>query len=128
MIKLTINDIEVEVEEGTTILDAAKKVNIDIPTLCFLKEINEIGDCRMCIVEVEGRRGFATSCIQKVEEGMIIHTNTDKVIEARRTVLDLILSNHDRECLTCVRNRKLWITKTSTGIWSNRYKISRGKK
>ncbi len=107
MIKLTINDIEVEVEEGTTILDAAKKVNIDIPTLCFLKEINEIGDCRMCIVEVEGRRGFATSCIQKVEEGMIIHTNTDKVIEARRTVLDLILSNHDRECLTCVRNRKL---------------------
>lgn len=107
MIKLTINDIEVEVEESSTILDAAKKVNIDIPTLCFLKEINEIGDCRMCIVEVEGRRGFATSCIQKAEEGMVIHTNTDKVIEARRTVLDLILSNHDRECLTCVRNRKL---------------------
>ena len=72
MIKLTINDEEVEVEEGTTILDAARKVNIDIPTLCFLKEINEIGDCRMCIVEVEGRRGFATSCIQKAEEGMIV--------------------------------------------------------
>lgn len=104
LIKLTINGTEVEVEEGTTILDAAKKVNIDIPTLCFLKEINEIGDCRMCIVEVEGRRGFATSCIQKAEEGMIVHTNTDKVIEARKTVLDLILSNHDRECLTCVRN------------------------
>ncbi len=104
MVKITINGAEVEVEEGTTILEAAKKVNIDIPTLCFLKEINEIGDCRMCIVEVEGKRGFATSCIQKVEEGMVIHTNSEKVIEARKTVLDLILSNHDRECLTCVRN------------------------
>ncbi len=107
MVNLTINGIEVSVEDGTTILEAAKKVNIDIPTLCFLKEINEIGDCRMCIVEVEGRRGFATSCIQKVEEGMVVNTNSEKVIEARKTVLDLILSNHDRECLTCVRNRKL---------------------
>ena len=116
MIKLNINGIDVEVEEGTTILEAAKKVNIDIPTLCFLKEINEIGDCRKFVVEVEGRRGFSTSCIQQAEEGMIVHTDTEKVIEARRTVLDLILSNHDRECLTCVRNRKLRITKTSRGI------------
>lgn len=107
LVKLNIDGVDLEVEEGTTILEAAKKVNIDIPTLCFLKEINEIGDCRICVVEVEGKRGFATSCIQKVEEGMIVHTNTPKVIEARRTVLDLILSNHDRECLTCVRNRKL---------------------
>ena len=82
-------------KNGTTILEAAKKVNIDIPTLC------------LCLVEVEGRRGFATSCIQKAEEGMIVHTNTEKVIEARKMVLDLILSNHERECLTCVRNRKL---------------------
>ena len=70
MVHLTINGKAVEVEEGTTILEAAKKINIDIPTLCFLKDVNEIGDCRMCVVEVEGRRGFATSCIQKVEEGM----------------------------------------------------------
>ena len=61
----------------------------------------------MCLVEVEGRRGFATSCIQKAEEGMCVHTNTEKVTEARKMVLDLILSNHERECLTCVRNRKL---------------------
>lgn len=107
LIKLNIDGTDVEVEDGTTILEAAKKVNIDIPTLCFLKEINEIGDCRTCLVEVEGRRGFATSCIQKAEEGMVVHTNTEKLIEARRAVLDLILSNHDRECLTCVRNRKL---------------------
>ena len=104
MVKLTINNQEVEVEEGTTILQAAKKINIDIPTLCFLKDINEVGDCRMCIVEVEGKRGFATACIQKVEEGMVIKTNTPAVIEARKVVLDLILSNHDRECLTCTRN------------------------
>lgn len=104
MVKLTINGRNVEVEEGSTILEAAKKVNIDIPTLCFLKDINEIGDCRMCVVEVEGRRGFATSCIQKVEEGMVVKTSTPAVIEARRIVLDLILSNHDRECLTCTRN------------------------
>ncbi len=104
MVKLTINNQEVEVEEGTTILQAAKKINIDIPTLCFLKDINEVGDCRMCVVEVEGKRGFATACIQKVEEGMVIKTNTPAVIEARKVVLDLILSNHDRECLTCTRN------------------------
>ena len=104
MVKLTIDGKEIEIEEGKTILEAARMVNIDIPTLCFLKDINEVGECRMCVVEVEGRRGFATSCIQKVEDGMVVHTNTEKVIEARRLVLDLILSNHDRECLTCTRN------------------------
>ena len=104
MINLKIDNKDVSVPEGTTILEAARKVNIDIPTLCFLKEINEVGDCRMCITEVEGRRGFATSCIQKVEEGMVVHTNSPAVIEARRTILDLILSNHHRDCLTCVRN------------------------
>ena len=104
MVKLTIDGKEIEIEEGKTILEAARMVNIDIPTLCFLKDINEVGECRMCVVEVEGRRGFATSCIQKVEEGMVVHTNTQKVIESRRLVLDLILSNHERECLTCTRN------------------------
>ena len=104
MVKLTIDGKEIEIEEGKTILEAARMVNIDIPTLCFLKDINEVGECRMCVVEVEGRRGFATSCIQTVEEGMVVHTNTEKVIEARRLVLDLILSNHERECLTCTRN------------------------
>ena len=104
MVNLTINGRNVEVEEGTTILEAAKKINIDIPTLCFLKDVNEIGDCRMCVVEVEGRRGFATSCIQKVEEGMVIKTNSHEVVEARKVVLDLILSNHHRDCLTCTRN------------------------
>lgn len=104
MITLKIDGKEVKVKEGTTILQAAKQVGIDIPTLCFLKDINEVGDCRMCIVEVEGRKGFATSCIQKVEEGMIVHTHSPAVMEARRVILDLILSNHHRDCLTCSRN------------------------
>lgn len=104
LITLKIDDKEVKVKEGTTILQAAKQVGIDIPTLCFLKDINEVGDCRMCIVEVEGRKGFATSCIQKVEEGMIVHTHSQAVMEARRVILDLILSNHHRDCLTCSRS------------------------
>ena len=104
MIHLTIDDIPLEVEEGTTILEAARKVNINIPTLCFLKEINEMGDCRMCIVEVEGRNNFATSCIQKCEEGMVVHTHSQAVMEARKMVLKLILSNHHKDCLSCIRS------------------------
>lgn len=103
MVNLTIDGIQVEVEEGTTILQASRKAGIDIPTLCFLKDINEIGDCRMCIVKVEGRRGFTTACIQKVEEGMIVKTHTPEIIEARHTILDLIISNHAKDCLTCSR-------------------------
>ena len=104
LINLTIDGQKVTVPEGTTILNAAKQVGIDIPTLCFLKDINEVGDCRMCIVEVEGRRGFATSCIQTVEEGMVVHTHTPNVLEARHVILDLIISNHAKDCLTCTRS------------------------
>lgn len=103
-INLTIDNQKITVDEGTTILQAAKTAGIDIPTLCFLKDVNEVGDCRMCIVEVEGRKGFATSCIEKVQEGMIVHTHTPNVLEARRVILDLIISNHDKECLTCTRS------------------------
>lgn len=104
LVNLTIDNQKISVKKGTTILEAAKKAGIDIPTLCFLKEINEVGDCRMCIVEVEGRRGFATSCIQTVEEGMVVHTHTPNVLEARHVILDLIISNHAKDCLTCTRS------------------------
>ena len=104
LIKLTIDGKEVEVERGTTVLQAARKANIDIPTLCFLKEINQAGDCRMCIVEIEGRRGFAPSCITLAEDGMKVKTDTPELNESRRVMLDLILSTHNRDCLTCVRN------------------------
>ena len=127
MIHLTINGKNVEVEEGSTILEAARKANIDIPTLCFLKGINEVGDCRMCVVEVEGRRGLATACIQKAEEGMVVNTSTPTVIEARRVVLDLILSNHDRECLTCTRNGNCELQKLAQQFYVDdiRYKGER---
>ena len=104
IIHLTIDGKQVEVPEGTTILSAARQANIDIPTLCFLKDINEIGDCRMCLTEVEGRKGFATSCIQTVEEGMVVYTHSPSVLEARKVILDLIMSNHERDCLTCTRS------------------------
>lgn len=104
MIKLNIDGIDVEVEKGTSVLQAARKVNIDIPTLCFLKGINAAGDCRMCLVEIEGRRALTPSCNTIAEDGMVVRTNTDKVNDARRVVLDLILSTHNRDCLTCVRN------------------------
>ena len=107
LITLTIDNQKVQAKPGTTILQAAKQAGIDIPTLCFLKDINEVGDCRICIVEVEGRRGFATSCIQTVEEGMVVHTHTPNVLEARHVILDLIISNHAKDCLTCTRSRKL---------------------
>lgn len=103
LVNITIDNQKISVPKGTTILQAAKQAGIDIPTLCFLKDINEIGDCRMCIVKVEGRRGFATSCIQKVEEGMVVRTNTPEIMEARHVILDLIISNHDKDCLTCSR-------------------------
>lgn len=104
VIHLNIDGMEVEAKEGMSILEAAREVNVDIPTLCFLKGINEVGDCRMCIVEVEGRRGFTTSCITKVEEGMVVKTHTPEIVEARKMILDLTLSNHCKECLTCIRS------------------------
>ena len=105
MIKVKIDGIEVEVPAGTTALEAARKANIDIPTLCYLKDINEIGACRMCLVEVEGARNLQASCVFPVADGMSIKTNTPKVRAARKLSLELILSNHDRKCLTCVRSQ-----------------------
>ena len=127
LVNITIDNQNISVPEGTTILEAAKKAGIDIPTLCFLKDINEIGDCRMCVVKVEGRRGFATSCIQKVEEGMVIKTHTPEIIEARHVMLDLIISNHDKDCLTCSRmgNCELQALASKFGIQNIEYKGER---
>ena len=127
LINIIIDNQKVSVPEGTTILEAAKMAGIDIPTLCFLKDINEIGDCRMCIVKVEGRKGFATSCIQKVEEGMIVKTHTPEIIEARHVMLDLIISNHDKDCLTCTRmgNCELQALAAKFGIQTIEFKGER---
>lgn len=103
-INIKINGMDVSAPAGSTILEAARLAHIDIPTLCFLKEINEIGACRICVVEVKGARSLVASCVYPINEGMEIFTNTPKVLESRRKTLQLILSDHDRRCLSCVRS------------------------
>lgn len=104
MVNIKINGFDYQVPAGSTILEAAHQVGIEIPTLCYLKEINAIGACRICVVEVKGARSLVAACVFPVNEGMEIFTNTPKVIEARKTTLELILSTHKKECLSCVRS------------------------
>jgi NADP-reducing hydrogenase subunit HndD len=106
MINLKIDGMNVSVPAGTTILEAARQVGIDIPTLCFMKEYNEIGACRICVVEVNEGRGFriVASCVYPVTEGMEVKTNSIEVQKSRRTTLELMLSTHERKCLSCVRS------------------------
>lgn len=110
MVNLTIDGIPVEVPAGTTVLQAARKVGIRIPTLCFLEEINEIGACRVCVVD-SGARSLQAACVLPVANGMNVRTNTPQVREARRTVVELILSNHDKKCLSCVRSQNCELQK-----------------
>lgn len=104
MVKLTIDGTVVEAKEGSTLLTAARTAGIDIPTLCFLKDINEIGACRICLVEIEGNDRLAASCNTVVEDGIVVHTNSPKVLAARKTNLELILSEHNTSCTTCIRS------------------------
>lgn len=104
MVNIKINGRDYSVPEGSTILEAARLAGIKIPTLCYLKDINAIGACRICVVEVKGARTLVASCVYPVNEGMEIITNSPKVIESRKTTLELIISNHKRECLSCVRS------------------------
>ena len=104
MVKLTIDNCEVVVPEHTTILDAAKSVGIQIPTLCYLRDLNEIGGCRVCVVEVEGCDQLVAACNNYVLDGMVVHTNSPKAREARRTNVQLLLSQHDSQCTSCVRS------------------------
>lgn len=104
MVKITINGQCIETQENNTILQAAASAGIRIPTLCYLKDINEIGACRVCAVEVEGYAKLVTACNNRVQEGMVIHTNSPKAMEARRTNVKLILSQHDSNCAVCIRS------------------------
>ena len=104
MVNLTIDHKKVCVPEGTTIMDAAKEAGIPIPKLCYLKGINEIGACRVCMVELEGKEKLIISCNNVVEEGMVIYTNSPKVRQSRRRTVQFILSQHDCRCATCVRS------------------------
>jgi len=109
LVTLKINNKEVQVEQGKTILDAAEKLNIKIPTLCYLnlhdkKTENKPGSCRVCVVEVEGRRNLAPACCTPATQGMVIKTNSPRALSARKTVLELLLSDHPNECLTCAKS------------------------
>ena len=104
MLNVTVNGIAVSVPKGATILEAARVAGVEIPTLCYMKEKNEIGACRICVVEATGARGLVTACVYPVTEGMAIQTNTPKVRDARKTTLELILSTHDMNCLSCPRS------------------------
>lgn len=110
-INIKINGTPLSVPSGITVLEAARYGGIEIPTLCYLKEMNEIGACRICVVEVKGARGLVTSCVYPVSEGMEIFTNTEKIRQSRKTTLQLILSTHERKCLSCVRSGKCELQK-----------------
>ncbi len=111
MVNITIDTRKIQVPKDYTVLEAARYANIDIPTLCFLKDINEIGACRMCVVEIKGARSLQAACVYPVSEGLEIFTQTPKVRESRKVTLELILSNHDKKCLTCVRSRNCELQK-----------------
>jgi NADP-reducing hydrogenase subunit HndD len=107
-LKLVVDGKEVSVSAGSTVLDAARKLGIDVPTLCHLdlhdtKMVNKSASCRVCVVEVEGRRNLAPSCATPAVDGMVVRTNTIRVMEARKTVLELLVSDHPKECLTCAK-------------------------
>jgi len=101
MLNVTINGISTKVPEGITIMEAAAQLGIDIPALCYLKDVNEVGACRICVVEVKGARTLQASCVLPVSEGMDIQTESPSVVEARKEILKLILANHPNDCLTC---------------------------
>ena len=104
-VKVKVNGKEVECPAGATVLEAARLAGVRIPTLCYMKDINEIGACRMCVTEVTGSRGLVAACVYPVNEGMEINTNSKKAYDARKRTLELILSNHRMECLTCERSQ-----------------------
>ncbi len=124
MVHLKINGIPVEVPKNYTILQAAKVAKIEIPSLCYLKDINCIGACRVCVVEVKGRRGLIASCVYPVEEGMEVFTNTPSVRASRKTTIELILSTHHKKCLSCVRGNNCELQKLAFdyGVDEDRFK------
>ena len=104
IVNITIDGNQAALDDRLTILEAAKFLDINIPTLCYLKDINEIGACKMCVVEVEGNEHLVTSCNTKIKEGMVVHTNSERVVKSRKQVLNLILANHDVRCFSCAKS------------------------
>jgi len=116
MVNLKINGQSISVPKNYTVLEAARAANIEIPTLCYLKDVSQTGSCRMCVVEIKGARNLQAACVYPVAEGLEVFTNTPKVRNARKITLELILSNHDRKCLTCDRNTNCELQKLSDDL------------
>ena len=122
-VNIKINNIPIEIEEGVTILEAARTAGINIPTLCYLKGITKSGACRVCLVEVKNARTLAASCVYPVSEGLEVFTHSKKAIEGRRNSVELIMSNHNKNCLSCVRNQncELQSLTQELGVRENKY-------
>ena len=104
MVNVKIKGVDYSVPSDVTVLEACRYANIDIPTLCYLKDVNQIGACRLCLVEVKGARGMVAACVYPVNEGMEITTNSPKIRQIRKTNLELVLSAHEKKCLSCIRS------------------------
>ena len=116
MINLNINGKAVQAPDGCTIIEAAKFNNILIPNLCYLENTHAIGSCRICVVEVEGAKTLQASCITKANEGMVIKTNSEKVRNARKVLYELLLSDHNKDCLSCRRNQSCELQDLDLGL------------
>lgn len=122
MVNVKINGISVEVEENSTVLQAAKKAGVHIPTLCFLKDLNETGACRVCLVEIKGARALGPACIYPVSEGMEVFTHNKRVLAARKNTVELLLSNHNKDCLSCARNQNCELQKLADDLGIREFK------
>ena len=129
-IKIKVNGNEYTTHDEQTILEACQSLGINIPTLCYLKDINKSGACRVCLVEVKGHRGLASSCTFPIYDGIEIFTHSKKALDARKSTVELILSNHPRECLSCSRNGRCELLKLAEqmGIRDVKYQGETTKK
>jgi NADH-quinone oxidoreductase subunit G len=128
MIKLTIDGEQVTVAEGTTVLEAARSVNIDIPHLCYFKDLRPDGSCGICVVEVEGERNVVRSCIRNVQDGMKVHTNTPKLRSTRKLLVELLMANHPRDCFTCEKNQNCELLDLSSELGIKEVRFDGGNK
>lgn len=124
---ITLNGKKLTVDNDLTIIEAAKQNGISIPNLCYLEGVHQFGSCRICVVEVEGAKTLIPSCMAKVEEGMVIHTNSDRVRKARKVLYELLLSDHSKDCLSCKRNQSCQLQElgNTLGIEATRFEGKR---
>lgn len=128
MVNLTINGKQIQAPQGSTILEAARAAGIYIPTLCYHPELRPEGACRLCMVEASGARTLVASCVYPVSEGMVVKTNTSKVREARKTVVELLLTNHPKDCLCCQKSGDCELQKIAADLGVRRLRFEGGER